>query len=378
VLIVQPSLRPPGGGQAVAAWMIHALQDEYDIALAMWEAPDFDRVNAAYGTAIRGGIDVHTVRPAVAGAIDRLPFRAALLKWATLIRLARRVSRPTDLLISAENEADFGRPGIQYVHYPRQLRPRPVEDIRWYHRPPGLLDLYYGLCDRLIAFSMAGVQRNLTLANSEWTADRLRVLNPRLAVTVVPPPVAAGFPDVPWDRREDGFVCVGRFAVEKELEKVAAIVDAVRRTAPHVTLHLVGGRDSSRYYRRVRRLAERHRDWIRLHENVPRDELRRLIASQRYGIHGMREEHFGIAPAEMAAGGCIVFVPNGGGQVEIVGDARLTYDTVDDAVAKIAAVLRSPGEQRALRAILADRQERFTAARFCATIQRLTRSGADL
>ena len=37
-------------------------------------------------------------------------------------------------------------------------------------------------------------------------------------------------------------------------------------------------------------------------------------------LHGMREEHFGMAPAEMARAGVIVWVPNGGGQMEIVGD----------------------------------------------------------
>jgi hypothetical protein len=37
-------------------------------------------------------------------------------------------------------------------------------------------------------------------------------------------------------------------------------------------------------------------------------------------------EPFGMAPAEMAAAGCIVFVPNDGGQIEIVnGDPRLVY-----------------------------------------------------
>ena len=43
------------------------------------------------------------------------------------------------------------------------------------------------------------------------------------------------------------------------------------------------------------------------------------MASHRYGIHGMREEHFGMAPAEMVRAGVIVWVPRGGGQMEIVG-----------------------------------------------------------
>jgi glycosyltransferase involved in cell wall biosynthesis len=353
--------------------MVHALQDDYDIALAMWEAPDFDRVNAAYGTAIRGSaIEVYTVTRPVTAAVDALPVRAALLKWSALVRLARQVGGANDVFVSADNEMDFGRRGLQYVHYPRQLRPRPVEDLRWYHRAPGLLDLYYAFCDRLMSFSLAGVQQNITLANSDWTAVRLRTLNPHLSISVVPPPVAGGFPDVPWEQRADGFVSIGRFSIEKELDKVVAIVAEVRRTAPQVRLHLVGGRDSRWYYRRVKQLAERHRDWIDVHENVSREELRRLITANRYGIHGMREEHFGIAPAEMVNGGCIVFVPNGGGQVEIVDrDPRLVYDAPADAVSNILHVLNDAGEQAALRTRLAERRERFSVARFCTSIRQL-------
>ena len=54
-------------------------------------------------------------------------------------------------------------------------------------------------------------------------------------------------------------------------------------------------------------------------DDASRDEVRALMATHRYGIHGMREEHFGMAPAELARAGCIVWVPRGGGQMEIVG-----------------------------------------------------------
>ena len=74
----------------------------------------------------------------------------------------------------------------------------------------------------------------------------------------------------------------------------------------------------------------------------------------------MREEHFGMAPAEMVRAGCIVWVPDAGGQVEIVADPRLIYGSVDDAVAKIVRTLRDPGEQAALRAHLAGRWPLFS------------------
>ena len=51
--IVQRSLSPPGGGNAVAAWMVHALAAEHDVGHAhrarRGRPPE---TNAFYGTAI--------------------------------------------------------------------------------------------------------------------------------------------------------------------------------------------------------------------------------------------------------------------------------------------------------------------------------------
>jgi hypothetical protein len=89
------------------------------------------------------------------------------------------------------------------------------------------------------------------------------------------------------------------------------------------------------------------------------------MASHRYAIHGMREEHFGMAPAELARAGVIVWVPRGGGQTEIVaGEAALTYDTEDEAVEKITATLCNPDEQRRLHEFVAATSERFSTAQF--------------
>ena len=75
----------------------------------------------------------------------------------------------------------------------------------------------------------------------------------------------------------------------------------------------------------------------------------------------MREEHFGMAPAEMVRAGMIVWVPNGGGQVEIVGnDPRLVYESDEQAIDQIVQVLGNPDEQRRLRD--ASRQQRCDSA----------------
>lgn len=372
VLIIQSTLRPPGGTQAVAAWMIEALKDSCDVGLACWEPPVFEEVNRAYGTSIDGrAVTVHAVPSFYRQLAATLPLSLALLRWALVLRLARRVSGSFDVLISAENEADLGRDAIQYVHYPRQLRPRPAADLRWYHRPRALLAAYYALCDRLTGFTLAGVRRNRTLANSEWTANRVRELDDAMAVSVLPPPVGPASFSLPWDARTNAFLCIGRIAAEKEIEKVVAIVEAVRKHVSGVELHLVGSQGSeARYYERVRSLVAERSPWLHLHERLSRTGLQQMIGSCRYGIHGMRDEHFGMAAAEMVEGGCIVFVPDSGGQVEIVGgNSGLVYANPDDAVQKIVQVLNSPDRQAELRAELARRQGAFSSDRFMQTIR---------
>ena len=97
-----------------------------------------------------------------------------------------------------------------------------------------------------------------------------------------------------------------------------------------------------------------------------------LMASHRYGIHGMREEHFGMAPAELARAGAIVWVPHGGGQMEVVGhEPALMYGSDEDAVAKITRTLADAGEQRRLRTRLAEVSDQFSTTNFVRQVREL-------
>jgi glycosyltransferase involved in cell wall biosynthesis len=364
VLVVQPSLQPPGGGNSIAAWTIEALKRDHDMAVCTLVPPDFGAINRFYGTAIRPAEVTAIVRAeAAARLIARVPLSLALLSIAIHARAVRRVAHEYDLVISGNNEADLGRPGIQYIHYPITLRPRPPADLRWYHLAP-LLAVYYRLCDAIAVTSIDRVRRNLTLVNSDWTGARVTRLY-GISTETLYPPVTGDFPPVPWATRENGVVCVGRISPEKNLDRVIDIMLAVRRRAPDIRLHLIGTPGPRGYTRRIRRRALQHRTWITLHEDLPRADLIHLVARQRYGIHGMRDEHFGIAPAEMLRAGCIVWVPRGGGQVEIVGgDERFLYDGIDDAVARIVQTLEDPRRQEQQRADLAARRAAFSAERF--------------
>jgi glycosyltransferase involved in cell wall biosynthesis len=157
---------------------------------------------------------------------------------------------------------------------------------------------------------------------------------------------------------------VGRIAPEKRIETIVAILERVRAAGRAVTLRLVGsGRPGDRYFSAIRAMA-RARPWIELSENIGRDGLMTLVGRSRYGIHGMQEEHFGIAVAEMAMSGCIPFAPHGGGQIEVLGDERLLFQSTEDAAGKILRVMGDAAVQGELRGVLAARVTRFDYAAF--------------
>lgn len=365
VLMVQPSLAPPGGGHLVAAWMLEALRAEHRLTLLTWEPPDLARVNRHFGTSLVADDFALLLPPAgVRRLLARSPLPAAFLRSALLLREARRHAPHHDLVITADNEADFGRPGIQYVHYPKLDPARPAVDLRWYHGARPLLAAYRALARRLGGVSDAGVRANTTLVNSPSTAERVRALHGIEAV-VLYPPVPGSFPDVPWHERADGVVAIGRLSPEKRIEDVLRAVELARRGGADLALHVIGSDGDRAYAERVRARVREHAAWTHLHLDLARDDLARLVATQRYGLHAMIDEPFGIAVAEMLHAGCIPLVHASGGPRAIVGDdPRLLFRDPAEAAERLLAVLRDPRAQHELRATLAVRARQFSCARF--------------
>jgi glycosyltransferase involved in cell wall biosynthesis len=367
VLLVQPSMQPPGGGNGVAAWVLQALVPAHRVTVLSWRPVDIEPINRFFGTHLnRSDFDTIVVPQSWRALVDYLPVPATLIKLSLLMRYTRRVSAGFDVMFGVYNETDYGRRGIQYVHYPTYLRPRPDVDLRWYHPPPAGLNLYYRLADRIADFSLERMKNNVTLVNSNWTGEHVhRFLG--IATRTLYPPVVDPARGLPWGERRNGFLAVGRISPEKEYERLMRILARVRERIPDITLTIVGtwDRHSRRYFKSLTSLASSLGSWIQFRDNLTRDEVRTLMASHRYGIHGMREEHFGMAPAELARAGVIVWVPRGGGQIEIVGnEPALMYESDDDAVAKITRTVGDEQEQHRLRERLAEVSEQFSTDSF--------------
>jgi glycosyltransferase involved in cell wall biosynthesis len=296
-----------------------------------------------------------------------------LLRHHWLMREARRRAGDHDVVIGVDNEGDLGGRGIQYVHYPMLTPVKRDPGHAWYGRLPLTLRTYHAVAARVTGYRAARMRTNRTLVNSNFIGAQVRALHGVETVTLYPP-VPGDFPVVPWEARRNNFIAIGRLTPEKRIETLIAITATARATHPDVELHLVGTADDPAYARRVRRLVRDHDGWVFLHENVPRSELVRLVVQHRWGIHAMPDEHFGIAVAEMVRGGCVVFVPDGSGPAEIVGDApALRFRSKDDAVTKIRAVLDDTSLQEDLRTRLAARQAHFTTERFVDRLREIVR-----
>ena len=126
VLVVHPYVAATGGANAVAAWALQALREEFAVALATLGPVDLAAVNRSFGTSLRAGDFVTFLAPRryrrLIGAM-RAP--GGLLECQLTVRLARNLDRERrfDVLLSTHNEVDFGRRGIQYVNLPGAYRP---------------------------------------------------------------------------------------------------------------------------------------------------------------------------------------------------------------------------------------------------------------
>jgi glycosyltransferase involved in cell wall biosynthesis len=302
-----------------------------------------------------------------------------VLQNALLGRYARRRADEFDLLVSTINELGLESDAIQYIHFPFDWTVSLDNREHIFHPTVEQDSLYERLATWVAGVDREDILQNTLLANSEWTADVVADAYGTRPQVLHPPVDTREFEDRPWHEREDGIVTVGRIERSKRIKELIEITAGVRERGRDLHLHVIGPTVDEEYRREVEKVAA-GREYVYLEGELPRDELVERISTHMYGIHGKRYEHFGMAVAELAAGGAIPFVPNDGGQHAIVDDREeLLYESVDDAVEKIATVAGHPDLQRDLRRPLGPEpiQRRFGRERFQQAIRRIVAETLD-
>lgn len=369
LLFCSVDLNPPGGGQCVGAWALQALQHDWDITILCAQRPDCAALNRHFGTSLEESAFRFEQLPWLIRHSHRLdPDPHSFQRAAWLMRRARQLGSRFDVTMAVDNEMDFGRPGIQYVHYPYLARHRErvdaLRDLSPAGRVGALLRGQYRPWMFLSGISFDRVISNLTLVNSQWSADLVQKIY-GLKAPVLYPPVHWSAPPVEWEQRQNSFVSLGRIEHGKRQVEAIDIIERVRQRGHDVSLQIIGDISDPNYARLLRDRALAAGPWVQLHHGISRSELEQRVGNCRYGLHTMLDEHFGIAVAELVRAGCVVFVPGGGGQVEIIGhEARLMFDSDDQAVERICTMLADNDLRAELRDNLAPRMRDFTEEEF--------------
>ena len=126
------------------------------------------------------------------------------------------------MFFSTSGELDFGKRGIQWINLPM-----PKIFIKKSVTLLGKLNNI--VCKSLSNASIESMRKNLTISNSHWVACRVKDTY-KIESTVVYAPVIEHGNTIninfsEWQRRENGFVSIGRISRDKRIENSIKILD---------------------------------------------------------------------------------------------------------------------------------------------------------
>jgi len=374
IAVVHPELGL-GGPDAVAAWIVDILSENFGVDFILCKEPDLERIDNLYGTSLcKKNIGVKVVDMP---SFIKNSAKGRLLKQHFLMRYCKKNSAQYDLLFSTYNEMDFGQKGIQYIHFPSMDSAQNAQHNliinKCYYKDSLIRNLYLLLGKTISSYRTGSVLRNFTLVNSDWTGKIVQNLYGCNTRTLYPP-VPDDFLNTEWGLRKDSFVYVGIISPDKKIAEIISILSKVKGKGFNLTLRLIGRvrGEGSGYDKAFREMLDKHREWVIYEGALPRARMLEIISQCKYGIHA-KKEHFGISIAELAKAGCIPFIPNEGGHLEIVGEAKdfLAFSDEEDAVQKITAVLTNDSLQSSIREKLKQVTARFSISSFKESLLRI-------
>jgi glycosyltransferase involved in cell wall biosynthesis len=373
IAIIHPQLKEGGGSEARPLWIAEALKKDYDVSIITMGKLDLNLFNEFYRTNLNLG-EIRLIEIPIPSLFRK---RFDALRAYRLARFCKNKSSEFDLMISTYNVMDFGKRGIQFIadfSFDDNLRREfdtTYKGVKGFFYKSSPLRSFYLMLGKILAGTYNdkdGWKRNLTIANSDWSGKIMKE-NYGIETKTIYPPVVGEFADVPWNEREDGFVVLARLSPEKRIEKIIEILENVKKRGWNIHLHILGKLDDSDYIKGLKLLCEKNKEWIFLESLVVGKEKIEFIVKHKFSISGRVNEPFGIAIAEAVKAGCIIWVPNGGGQTEIVSYPNLIYESVEDAVNKIDKILKSDIMQVQLREHLSKQAQKFSTERFMSEIR---------
>ena len=98
---------------------MQALRRDWEITILCGDWPDFAGFNRMFGTDLEEQDFKVWQLPILLRHVNRIdpdPFSIQRLAW--LMRFCQSRAHLFDVVVSTDDEFDYGRPGVQYVHFP--------------------------------------------------------------------------------------------------------------------------------------------------------------------------------------------------------------------------------------------------------------------
>lgn len=312
-LVVHPYLDIYGGGERVCHNVIKALvANNQDVQLLTFDF-DSDRYQNIVGEAFPKQVKIHSLGK----RIEVKPPFTIYKRHHNYVKLLKmyRDTLEYDYLFSTQSSSPFepvflnkAKKNIAYVHFP---------EIHYDYAKSGFKrKVYLWLFKRWVEQGIGKI--DLLFCNSNYTKETIQKYwdfsNVKNPLVVYPPvDIAKFWCDKPFSERQKRVVYVARFIPAKRHE----ILKKLAADLPDYEFVSVGGLIESEktwFDRFSRNLPSNYS----IKTNLPEPDLLKLLHDSRMYVHLMEGEHFGIAPVEGLASGCVVIVHDSGGMQEFI------------------------------------------------------------
>jgi glycosyltransferase involved in cell wall biosynthesis len=335
-LVVHPNMDIYGGGERVCHHIFKALvaQGQQVELLAF----DFDqaRYNEIMGEKLLENVTVHTLGNRA--FVEANPPLSVYKRRRNILKLLKKYKETADYdyTFSTQTFSAFeaallekAKKNIAYVHFPEihydyEHSKRSKRAYLWLYKK--LLERDIGKLDLVFCNS------NYTKAMTEKYWGKFGIKNP----TVAYPPVEKSFwSDKPLNQRTKRVLYVGRFVPQKRHELMKKLAFYFPQFE-FVSAGLLRDSEASWFAGFSKDLPANYK----VKPNLLEEELIKLFQDTRIYCHLMEGEHFGIAPMEALASGCITLVHNSGGSGEFI-PSEFRWSTFEELKQKIALLVES-------------------------------------
>jgi glycosyltransferase involved in cell wall biosynthesis len=337
-LVVHPYLDIYGGGERVCHNVIKTLVEHGQKVELLTFDFDAGRYRDIVGEDFPKDVAVHSlgkrieVEPPFTIYKRHRNFVKLLKKYRDLLEY--------DYLFSTQSSSPFepvflnkSKKNIAYVHFP---------EIHYdYDHSKLKRKLYLWLFKHWVE---QGINKlDMVFCNSNYTKENIQRYWKRHGVKdpiVVYPAVNLEkfWCETPLSKRRKGVIYVARFIPVKRHE----ILKQLAADLPAYEFVSVGGLiDAEKAW--FDRFTENLPSNYTLKTNLPGPDLLKILHDSRIYVHLMEGEHFGIAPVEGLASGCVTLVHNSGGMKEFIPE-EFRWETYEDLKEKIVKYMESAEE----------------------------------